>query len=77
MNSRGPGDQSVLRESVLLDERAGSPWRPFVRTPLEATAWLALPDDHLGLTRSVAFRDNVLFWLLEEPRPAHQPLEVP
>jgi hypothetical protein len=27
-----------------------------------------LPDTHLGLTRSDVFRDNVLFWLLEEPR---------
>ncbi|MGH8309144.1 MAG: hypothetical protein ACRETX_05050, partial [Steroidobacteraceae bacterium] len=63
-----PGDGTVLRESVLLDERMGGRWRPYVQTPLDATAWLALPDDHLELTRSVTFRDNVLFWLLEEPR---------
>lgn len=63
-----PGDGTVLRESVLLDERMGGRWRPYVQTPLEATAWLVLPDDHLELTRSVTFRDNVLFWLLEEPR---------
>jgi len=29
---------------------------------------LFLPDRHLALTRSEVFRDNVLFWLLEETR---------
>ena len=32
--ARGPGDGRVLRTSALLDERAGSPWRAYVRSPV-------------------------------------------
>ncbi len=65
---RAPGDGTVLRSSALLDERVGQTWRPRLRTPIDFRRVLFLPDDHLGLTRSSAFRDNVLYWLLEEPR---------
>jgi len=64
----GPGDGTVLRSSALLDERAGSAWRPSIDSPLAFRQTLLLPDTHLGLTRSTVFRDNVLYWLLEEPR---------
>ncbi len=33
---------------------------------------LFLPHDHLGLTRRATFRDNVLYWLLEAPRPTRE-----
>lgn len=62
------GDGRVLRESVLLDERADGRWQPEVRTPLRYQRVLLLPEDHLGLTKSMTFRDNILYWLLEEPR---------
>ena len=65
---RSPGDGVVLRSSALLDERVGRSWQPRLITPLDFRATLFLPDDHLGLTRSEVFRDNVLFWLLEDPR---------
>ena len=65
---RGPGDGTVLRTSALLDERAGGAYRPGLDSPLVFRQVLFLPDSHLGLTRSDVFRDNVLFWLLEEPR---------
>ena len=64
----GPGDGLVLRSSALLDERPGQEWAPRLVTPLDLAAVLFLPEDHLGLTKSPVFRDNVLFWLLEAPR---------
>jgi len=63
----GAGDGTVLRSSVLLDERVGNPWQPQLVTPLGFHSVLLLPNDHLGLTRNEIFRDNLLFWLLEEP----------
>jgi hypothetical protein len=63
-----PGDGTVLRSSALLDERVGAAWRPGLDSPLTLRQVLLLPESHLGLTRSAVFRDNVLFWLLEEGR---------
>ena len=64
---RSPGDGTVPRSSVLLDERVGNEWEPRLRTSLDFHSVLFLPDNHLGLTRNEIFRDNVLYWLLEEP----------
>ena len=63
----GLGDGTVLRSSVLLDERVGNGWSPQLVTPLDFHSGLLLPNDHLGLTRDEVFRNNVLFWLLEDP----------
>ncbi len=63
-----PGDGTVTRASALLDERAAEPFRPGLDSPLAFRQVLFLPESHLGLTRSGVFRDNVLWWLLEEPR---------
>jgi len=64
----GPGDGTVLRSSALLDERVAEGWTPWLKTPIDWSHVLFLPNDHLGLTRSATFRDNVLYWLLEAPR---------
>ena len=64
----GEGDGTVLRSSALLDERRGAPWRPNVVTPIQFHWTLFLPEEHVGLTQSITFRDNVLHWLLEDPR---------
>ena len=64
-----PGDGSVLRSSALMDERVGGPWQPRLQTPIDFRQVLMLPAGHLALTRNHVFRDNVLYWLLEEPRP--------
>lgn len=64
----GPGDGTVLRSSALLDERSDESWTPTVQSPLRFNSTLLLPGDHLGLTRSSAFSDNVLYWLLEDVR---------
>lgn len=63
----GPGDGSVLRSSALLDERVGGVWSPRLQTPIDFGQVLMLPAGHLALTRNDVFRDNVLYWLLEEP----------
>jgi pimeloyl-ACP methyl ester carboxylesterase len=63
-----PGDATVLRTSALLDERAGGAFRPGLDSPLSFRQVLFLPETHLGLPRSPVFRDNVLWWLLEQPR---------
>ncbi len=64
-----PGDALVLRDSALLDLRQGQdPRDPVVRSPLGFSRTLFLPREHLEITRDPTFRNNILFWLLEEPR---------
>jgi len=63
------GDGTVLRDSVLLDFRQGQEDRaPFVNSPMGFRRALFLPREHLDITRDATFRNNILFWLLEEPR---------
>ena len=71
--AHAPGDGTVLRSSALLDERAAEGWSPRLKTPVSWQQVLFLPYDHLGITRSATFRDNVLYWLLEAPRPRPHP----
>lgn len=68
ISDSAPGDGTVLRSSALMDERLGNEWEPTLKTPIDWTSVLFLFSDHLGLTRDSAFSDNVLYWLLEEPR---------
>jgi len=65
---KGPGDGTVLRSSALMDERENGDWEPQLRSPISWSSVLFLASNHLGLTEDPAFVDNVLFWLLEEPR---------
>ncbi|MEM1026880.1 MAG: hypothetical protein AAGJ38_02250 [Planctomycetota bacterium] len=69
--SYAPGDGTVLRSSAILDERVGreddTNWSPRVQTPIDWTHVMFLHDDHLGLTMSTTFSDNVLYLLLEKP----------
>ena len=64
------GDGVVLRASALLDERLDGDTSTGLRSPLRFQSTLFLPDEHVGLTRNEVFADNMLFWLLEAPRPA-------
>jgi len=69
--STAPGDGLVLRDSALLDSRQGQdPGRraPLVTSPMDFRRALFLPREHLEITRDPTFRNNILFWLLEEPR---------
>ena len=62
-----PGDGTVPRYSALMDERVGGDWQPMLVTPITFTSVYFLFTDHLGMTRDVAFSDNVLHLLLEAP----------
>ena len=64
----GFGDNTVLRSSALADERMTGDWKPRVQSPIDFKTIFFLPYDHLELTRNSVFRDNVLFWLLEDAR---------
>lgn len=64
----GLGDETVTRSSALLDERLGQEWEPRLVSPLDLTSTLFIPGKHRTITSSPIFTDNVLYWLLEEPR---------
>lgn len=71
-----PGDGLVLRDSALLDARQGQDPAmrgPAVATPMDLRRALFLPREHLEITRDPTFRNNILYWLLEEPRPGLSP----
>jgi hypothetical protein len=63
----GPGDDTVLRSSALLDERPrGSSDR--LNTPIDWDSVTFLSSDHAGLVRDPLFLRNVLYRLYEEPK---------
>lgn len=62
------GDGVVLRASSLLDERQGSDYSLGLRSPVQYRSVLLLPEEHVDITKSAVFGDNLLFWLLEAPR---------
>jgi len=61
-----PGDGTVLRSSALMDERLTGEWSPRLVSPIEWSQVVFLFRDHIELTRSQEFTDNVLFVLLEK-----------
>ena len=67
---REPGDGRILRSSALMDERVGGEWSRGVVSPIQCRHVTFLFTDHLGLTSDRVFVDNILYQLLEEPRPA-------
>lgn len=75
-----PGDGVVARYSALMDEREDGDterWTPRLRSPIAFDNVMILPYDHIGLTQSKVFIDNMLYWLLMEPRPSGTPLGYP
>lgn len=68
-NDYRPGDGTVLRSSALADERVGAD-KPILRlkTPIDFHHVTFFPEDHLGLTTTQAFTNNVLYQLLQEPK---------
>ncbi len=64
----GPGDGKVLRSSALLDERMDGDWAPGLRSPIVWRNVMFLSKGHMGLTKDPVFTDNLLFWLLQQPR---------
>ena len=67
----------MLRSSALLDERLDGDWQPTLRSPIPWSDVLFLFEDHLGLTRDPTFTDNLLYWLLEDPRRNRETPEEP
>jgi hypothetical protein len=67
VSAYAPGDGTVTRASALMDERVGGYWTPALVSPIKWSSVTFLFTDHLGLTKSPAFSDNVLYVLLEEP----------
>ena len=65
---RGPGDGTVLRSSALMDERLGRAWTPSLASPIAWDQVLFMFSSHLGMTKDPNFTDNILFFLLEQPR---------
>ena len=65
-NNYTPGDGVVVRSSVLGDERLGSRKSAKVLSPIPYSQVFFLPSDHLNLTKSSTFSNNILFKLLEE-----------
>lgn len=68
VTGHAPGDGAVTRASALLDTRTAATWTPRIQSPLRFRSVLFTDQDHLGLTRTELFADNLLFWLLEEQR---------
>ncbi len=64
----GIGDGTVLRSSVLLDDRMGGEWGPSVNTSMDWTTLMFVFSEHREITSEPVFEDNVLYWLLEDPR---------
>ncbi len=65
----GDGDGTVPRYSGLMDERMGGEWQQRATSPIAFHSVLFLPEEHANLTKSPVFRDNILYWLLQDPRP--------
>lgn len=66
------GDGVVLRASSLFDERQDGNYDLGLRSPVEYQSVLLLPEEHVDITKSPVFGDNLLFWLLEAPRTGDQ-----
>lgn len=66
------GDGVVLRASSLLDERQDGDYALGLRSPVTYRSVLLLPEEHVDITKSAVFGDNLLFWLLEAPRVGDQ-----
>ncbi|MEM7523197.1 MAG: hypothetical protein AAF360_05445 [Pseudomonadota bacterium] len=62
------GDGVVLRASSLMDERQDGDYSLGLRAPISYRSVLLLPEEHVDITKSAVFGDNLLFWLLESPR---------
>ncbi len=63
----GPGDKTVPRYSALMDQDYGKKYDGSpLRSPIDWHYVTFLFENHLGLTKSPTFSDNVLFQLLEQ-----------
>lgn len=61
------GDGKVLASSARMDERAGSNWTPYTRSPISWDAVIHLRAAHMGITDSYGFANNLVYYLLGIP----------
>ena len=59
-----PGDGTVPRYSAIADRKAFSEDMAWLSSPVQWDTVTFLPEDHIGLTQSSVFTDNLLFQLL-------------
>lgn len=64
---RSAGDDTVTRLSALMDERQGRGFSAGLDSPVDWDRVQFINADHLGLTRSPEFVNNLLYMLLEQP----------
>ena len=76
-DTREPGDGTVTRASALGDERVGLGYAPQLRSPIDWARVQFIGADHLGLTRTESFVDNLLYLLLEAPDQDKRPTRLP
>ena len=62
-----PGDGTVTTANALADERQGRAWKPWVRTNIPFTGIYMMAGDHLEITSSPRFTNNLLHLLLTMP----------
>lgn len=62
-----PGDGTVTTANALADERQGYAWKPWVRTNIPFTGIYMMEGDHLEITSSPRFTNNLLHILLAMP----------
>ena len=65
----GPGDGIVLRSSALLDERSQEQRTSRLDSPIAWHQVLFLFSSHKKMTENPVFSDNLLYLLLEKPKP--------
>ncbi|UCD32771.1 MAG: hypothetical protein JSV38_02450 [Desulfobacterales bacterium] len=65
---KGPGDGVVLRQSALMDECREDNLTKRLISQISWDQVLFLFSNHLDLTRSPAFTDNLLYFLMESQR---------
>lgn len=61
------GDGKVLASSARMDERIGSKWTPYTRSPINWDAVIHIRAAHMGITDSYGFSNNLLYYLLGMP----------
>ncbi len=66
---KNAGDGRVTRRSALADHRSPDAMHQELRSPIQWQQVTFIFDDHLGMTSNPQFIDNILYTLLEEPRP--------
>lgn len=69
VTTTAPGDGTVTRASALMDERVGRQWSPGMQSPVHWSRVQFVNADHLGLCKAPAFVDNLLYLMLESPKP--------